>query len=120
MKFAASAVTKLSSKLFISRRAEVKNIKFPTVKFVANNFTTKEYELRIFTWLLIYSNDKVCQRNRHKDLSLSLTACLSFVRREIGIVRRKLALSQSGSASQKSNAVYYDTDDESEKEDSGE
>lgn len=47
-------------------------------------------------------------------------AVLLSIRREIGIVRRKLALSQSGSASQKSNAVYYDTDDESEKEDSGE
>ncbi|XP_063845225.1 bromodomain-containing protein 1-like isoform X2 [Scylla paramamosain] len=43
---------------------------------------------------------------------------VKLIRREIGIVRRKLALSQSGSASQKSNAVYYDTDDESEKEDS--
>ncbi|XP_042204767.1 bromodomain-containing protein 1-like isoform X3 [Homarus americanus] len=40
------------------------------------------------------------------------------IRREIGIVRRKLALNQSGSLNHKTSAMYYDTEDESDKEDS--
>ncbi|XP_045615896.1 peregrin isoform X4 [Procambarus clarkii] len=43
---------------------------------------------------------------------------VKLIRREIGIVRRKLALNQSGSVSQKASTVYYDSDDDSDKEDS--
>lgn len=43
---------------------------------------------------------------------------VKLIRREIGILRRKLALNQSGSLNHKSSTVYYDTEDESDKEDS--
>lgn len=45
---------------------------------------------------------------------------ISFIpRREIGIVRRKLALNQSG-VNHKSSTSFFDTDDDSEKDYSGE
>ncbi|XP_069950430.1 peregrin isoform X4 [Cherax quadricarinatus] len=43
---------------------------------------------------------------------------VKVIRREIGIVRRKLALNQSGSLCHKSSAEYYDSDDDSDKDDS--
>ncbi|XP_037785005.1 bromodomain and PHD finger-containing protein 3-like isoform X5 [Penaeus monodon] len=43
---------------------------------------------------------------------------VKLIRREIGIVRRKLAMNHSGNSHYKASVTYYDSDDDSDKDDS--